>query len=124
MTIYGVALLALCSLVGLAAGEALGALLGIKANVGGVGFAMLLLIFLSDWLRARDRFKPPSAAGVVFWSNLYIPIVIAMAAQQNVLGSIRGGPLAFFAGAIGVALSFAIIPALARLGRPKPKDGA
>lgn len=124
MTIYGVALLALCSLVGLIAGELLGDLLGIKANVGGVGFAMLLLIFLTDWMRRHERFKPPSAAGVVFWSNLYIPIVIAMAAQQNVLGSIKGGPLAFFAGAIGVALSFAMIPALARIGRPKGKDRA
>ena len=124
MTIYGVALLALCSLVGLLAGEVLGDLLGIKANVGGVGFAMLLLIFITDWLRARGRFKPPSAAGVVFWSNMYIPIVIAMAAQQNVLASVKGGPLAFLAGAIGVALSFAMIPALARIGRPKPKDAA
>jgi malonate transporter MadL subunit len=124
MTIYGVALLALCSIVGLVAGELLGDLLGIKANVGGVGFAMLLLIFITDWLRKSGRFKPPSAAGVVFWSNMYIPIVIAMAAQQNVLGSIKGGPLALLAGAIGVALSFAMIPALARIGRPKNKDGA
>jgi malonate transporter MadL subunit len=124
MTIYGVALLALCSIAGLVAGELLGNLLGIKANVGGVGFAMLLLIFITDWLRKSGRFKPPSAAGVVFWSNMYIPIVIAMAAQQNVLGSIKGGPLALLAGAIGVALSFAMIPALARMGRPKNKDGA
>jgi malonate transporter MadL subunit len=124
MTIYGVALLAFCSLVGLIAGETLGDLLGIKANVGGVGFAMLLLIFLTDWMGRHGRFKPPSASGVVFWSNLYIPIVIAMAAQQNVLASVRGGPLAFLAGAIGVVLSFAMIPWLARLGRPAKKDGA
>ena len=71
-----------------------------------------------------ERFKPPSVAGIVFWSNLYIPIVIAMAAQQNVVASIDGGLLAFFAGAIGVALSFAMIPALARIGQSKNKDGA
>ena len=125
MTIYGVALLALCSLTGLIAGEALGFLIGVKANVGGVGFAMLLLLFLTDWLKRHGRFTAPSAGGVMFWSNLYIPIVVAMAAQQNVLGAIKGGPLAFLAGTIGVVASFAMIPFLARLGRPRKKeDGA
>jgi hypothetical protein len=124
MTIYGVALLAVSTIVGLALGDELGALLGIKANVGGVGFAMLLLIFSTEWLKVRGRFAPPSAAGVVFWSNMYIPIVVAMSAQQNVLASVKGGPLALLAGAVGTGLSFAMIPALARLGRPKEKGGA
>lgn len=46
MIIYGVALLAFCFLTGNYIGDILGALLGVKANVGGVGFAMLLLLFL------------------------------------------------------------------------------
>lgn len=121
MTIYGVALLALCSLVGLVIGEALGFLLGVKANVGGVGFAMILLISLTDWMRRRGHFQPLSASGVIFWSGMYLPIVIAMAAQQNVLGAVKGGPLAFLAGSSGVVLSFALIPVIARIGRPKPE---
>lgn len=121
MTIYGVALLALCSLVGLVVGEALGFLLGVKANVGGVGFAMILLISLTDWMRRRGHFQPLSASGVIFWSGMYLPIVIAMAAQQNVLGAVKGGPLAFLAGSSGVVLSFALIPVIARIGRPKPE---
>ncbi len=119
MIIYGVALLALCSLVGLVIGEAMGALLGVKANVGGVGFAMVLLIFITGWLGHRGRFKPLSAAGIAFWSGMYLPIVVAMAAQQNVLGAIKGGPLAFLAGTLGVVLSFALVPLIARIGRSK-----
>ena len=122
MTIYGVALLALCSLVGLVLGEALGALLGVKANVGGVGFAMVLLIFITGWLGRRGRFKPLSSGGIVFWSGMYIPIVVAMAAQQNVVGAIKGGPLAFLAGTLGVVLSFAMVPLIARIGRPKREE--
>lgn len=118
MVIYGVALLALCSLLGLMAGEALGYLFGVKSNVGGVGFAMVLLIALTGWLTDRGWFKPMSASGIVFWSGMYIPIVVAMAAQQNVVGALKGGPIALLAGASGVALSFALVPALARLGRP------
>lgn len=48
MIIYGVALLAFCYLAGIYLGDILGVALGVKANVGGVGFAMLLLIILSN----------------------------------------------------------------------------
>ncbi|MSU23887.1 MAG: malonate transporter subunit MadL [Opitutus sp.] len=119
MVIYGVALLAFSSLLGLVLGDWLGALIGVKANVGGVGFSMILLISLTAWLTKRGWFQPLSASGVVFWSGMYIPIVVAMAAQQNVLAAIKGGPLAFLAGAIGVVLSFALVPLIARIGRPK-----
>ena len=44
MGLVAVALLALCMLIGVFAGDALGALLHVKANVGGVGIAMMLLI--------------------------------------------------------------------------------
>lgn len=118
--IYGVALLALCSLAGLALGDALGVLIGVKANVGGIGFAMLLLIGITGWLSRRDGFKPASAHGIAFWSSLYLPIVVAMAAQQNVVGAIRSGPVALLAGLLGVALSFALVPLVCRIGRPPP----
>ena len=48
MVIYGVALLSFCMLVGIWAGDILGQLIGVEANVGGVGIAMLLLIVLSN----------------------------------------------------------------------------
>ena len=51
MVIYGVALLAFCMLVGIILGELLGRLIGIEANIGGIGIAMLLLIFLSNYLK-------------------------------------------------------------------------
>jgi malonate transporter MadL subunit len=53
---------------------------------------------------------------------MYIPIVVAMAAQQNVVGAIKGGPLAFLAGTLGVVLSFAMVPLIARIGRPKREE--
>jgi len=47
MIIYGVALLSTCLVIGMLIGQALGAALGIDANVGGVGIAMLLLVLAS-----------------------------------------------------------------------------
>ena len=47
MVIYGVALLAGCMLAGTFIGELIGVLIGIDANVGGVGISMLLLILVA-----------------------------------------------------------------------------
>ncbi len=77
MVIYGMALLSLCYFLGIWLGDILGALLNVKANVGGVGFAMLFLILAGDYLHARGRLPKPTADGVTFWSNMYIPIGLA-----------------------------------------------
>lgn len=120
MIIYGVALLSICTLLGVLIGELLGAAIGVKANVGGVGFAMLLLLLISEKLKSFGRFVPQSELGVSFWTAMYIPIVIAMAAQQNVLGAVRGGPMAILAGLMATVVCFVLIPVIDRIGRPKP----
>ncbi len=124
MIIYGVAFLALCTLFGLFVGELLGKLLGVPANVGGVGIAMLLLIFIGSYLNKRGLFAAKAEQGVEFWSAIYIPIVVAMAAQQNVLGALSGGPMAILAGTVAVVASFAMVPLLDRIGQKKPAEPA
>ncbi len=119
MIIYGVALLSLCTLAGLFIGEILGVLLGVPANVGGVGIAMLLLIFVGSYLGKRGLLSAKTEQGVEFWSAVYIPIVVAMAAQQNVLGALSGGPAAILAGIAAVAVAFALVPLLDPFGRKK-----
>ena len=116
MIIFGVALLAICTLLGLALGDLLGVAIGVKANVGGVGFAMLLLLFISEHLKGSGRFVQQSSQGVAFWTAMYIPIVVAMAAQQNVLGAVKGGPMAMLAGALATVVCFAMIPVIDRIG--------
>jgi malonate transporter MadL subunit len=119
MVIYGVALLAGCLLAGLIVGDLLGVAIGVKANVGGVGFAMLLLIIVTDHLRKDFRLDEFSQHGIAFWSAIYIPIVVAMAAQQNVVAALKGGPVAVLAGTAAVVVSFALVPAIARIGQPR-----
>ena len=117
MVIYGVALLSGCMLVGLFLGQLLGRLIGIQANVGGVGIAMVLLVVVSAYLRKKGRLEPLSQQGIKFWSSIYIPVVVAMAASQNVRSAVEGGPMAFLAGALAVLLGFALVPLISRLGR-------
>lgn len=120
MVIYGVALLSICLLTGLFIGEMLGKIVGVQANVGGVGIAMLLLILMTDLLRKRSQLNEVSQQGVMFWSSIYIPVVVAMAAKQNVLGAIKGGPAALLAGALAVAVCFAFVPIISRIGNDSP----
>lgn len=118
MVVYGVALLSACMLAGLVVGDLLGILIGVKANVGGVGIAMLLLILFSDHLRRTLRMNALAEQGILFWSAMYIPIVVAMAAQQDVVAAVKGGPAALIAGVLAVVVSFALVPVIARIGQP------
>ncbi|MGD8339693.1 MAG: malonate transporter subunit MadL [Gammaproteobacteria bacterium] len=115
MIIYGVALLSFCMLFGVFVGDLLGDVIGAQANVGGVGIAMLLLIVLSSLSKKEFRLSPPTESGINFWSAMYIPIVVAMAAKQNVLAALSGGWMAIVAGTAAVAVSFAVIPLLDRV---------
>ena len=126
MAIYGTALLSICLMTGLFAGELLGKLLGIDANVGGVGIAMLLLVFSTDRMRRAARLSKPTERGVLFWSSIYIPVTVAMAASQNVLAAVQGGLVAIVAGALAVMACCALVPMLSRIGgdadEPAPPD--
>ena len=121
MVIYGVALLSFCMLVGVFLGDLLGRLIGVEANVGGVGIAMLLLIILANLSSQRLRLGPITASGIHFWSAMYIPIVVAMAARQNVVAAVSGGWIAITAGVAAVAAAFAMVPLLSRLGKDRPE---
>lgn len=122
MVIYGVALLSFCMLVGVFTGDLLGELIGVQANVGGVGIAMLLLIILTSQTGVRFSLGEPTRSGIHFWSAMYIPIVVAMAAKQNVIAAVSSGWMAIIAGVAAVAASFAMIPVLARFGRGPDDD--
>ena len=115
MIIYGVALLSVSLIFGMLIGEALGVMLGVDANVGGVGIAMLFLVFASNSTSFKALTEGTAGEGIKFWSAMYIPIVVAMAARQNVAAAADGGMLALVAGIAAVLVSFALVPVLSRL---------
>lgn len=106
--IKGLALLSVSFILGMWAGELLGSRLGINANIGGVGFAMIFLMVTKEFLTRKGWWKSELEFGIEFWNKLYIPVVIAMAASLNVKSAISSGTLAIFAGIIPVILAFMI----------------
>lgn len=123
MVIYGVLLLSLCYFAGLFVGEAMGRLVGLNANVGGVGFAMLFLLLLCSYSETvkksirNERFSD----GLRFWQNMYIPVVIAMSASQDVVKAVRSGWLAILCGITLTVLSLCLIPFVSRISSSKNK---
>ena len=121
MKIYGVALLSFCFLVGKFLGTLLGKIIDVNGDVGGVGFAMLLLIIINAWVNKKGGLEVGTKEGILFWSGMYIPIIIAMAATQNVKAALSGGPVAIVAGSVVTLSSFFIVPLLSRIGKEHSK---
>lgn len=117
MEIYGLGIVAACMFAGSFIGRLLGTLLGVSGNVGGVGIAMLFLVVLSNYLESKGKaFHERTSRGIVFLSSLYIPIVVAMAARQNVVAAFKGGAVAFLAGGVATIGSMFLIPLFSKLG--------
>ena len=114
MIIFGTALLAVCHLLGIFLGDLLGQALGVKTNVGGVGIAMLLLIFARLYMQKRDMLPKLTELGVEYWGAMYIPVVVAMAAQQDMVSALRGGPVAVLSAIAAVAVCACVIAAINR----------
>ena len=117
MNIYGVSLLAFCFLSGKIIGTFLGSLIGLSGDIGGVGFSMFLLVFINSYLKKKDINISKSKNGILFWSTMYIPIVVAMSASQNVKAALLGGWLAITVGVLVTFIAFILVPFISRIGR-------
>ncbi|MEY3644514.1 MAG: hypothetical protein RLZZ207_1209 [Bacteroidota bacterium] len=110
--IKGLALLSFCFIFGMWCGAMLGSWLGIDANVGGVGFAMVYLLLSKEYVTNKGGWNEEFGFGLDFWNKLYIPIVIAMAASLNVKSALSSGLLALLAGTLPVLLAFGVVKIL------------
>jgi malonate transporter MadL subunit len=117
MILRGVALLSGCFIIGQITGETLGRWLHIDANVGGVGFAMLLLILAQKELEKRNLFPKEMEDGVQFWSKMYIPIIVAMSAIQNVRVALSSGMVALLAGIVPIIICLAMMPLISKISK-------
>jgi malonate transporter MadL subunit len=122
MKIYGVALLAFCFLLGKLIGNYLGVLIGLQSDVGGVGFAMLLLMVSYTYLKKKGLVKEMTTQGVLFWSSMYLPIIVAMAATQNVKAAVSQGPIAIVIGVVVTLTGFLLVPLISKIGQSKNKE--
>ena len=108
-----------CFLFGHILGDALGKVFNLNGNLGGVGFAMLLLILLNDYFKKNHLLKPETESGMLFWSTMYIPVVVAMSATQNVKAALSGGWVAILVGIFATVACFALVPVIIKYAKNK-----
>ncbi len=120
--IYGVAVLSGCAFLGSLIGNVLGLLTGLNSDIGGVGFAMFFLLLVTNSKKLSFLMPKGAEDGIKFWGEMFIPVVIAMTASQNVYKALSGGWLAFFAGIAFVLVAFLLIPIFNRFAPKSTED--
>ena len=83
---------------------------------------MLLLIFVTNSKKLAFTQKPAFVQGVNFWKAMFIPVVIAMTATQNVFSMLSSGIVAVVAGAAAVGFSYLMLFVLHKLDAGKTED--
>ncbi len=123
MEIFGFGIVAFCMFVGTFIGRSLGAVLGVSGDVGGVGFAMLLLVIISNYRESKGKpLSEKTQNGIILLSALYIPIIVAMSSIQNVVAAFAGGAVAFLAGGVATIGAMLLIPVISKLTASKEKE--
>lgn len=118
MEVYGLGIIALCMFVGSFIGRLLAMAVGVNGDVGGVGFAMLLLILICNYMEVKGKkFHIATERGIHFLSALYIPVVVAMSANQNVVVAFEGGIVALAAGILSTMGALFLVPVISSIGK-------
>jgi len=101
--------------IGETIGTFLGTIIGIGGDIGGVGFAMLLLLLFGNLVKLDEK----TSRGITFLSAIYIPIIVAMSSIQNVVAAIKGGPVALLAGLLATVASVLLVPIISGVALPR-----
>ncbi|MDO5302052.1 MAG: malonate transporter subunit MadL [Tissierellia bacterium] len=124
MEIFGLGIVGICMIVGIFIGRLLGLVLGVNGDVGGVGFAMLLMILITQYLESKGKpISKKTGDGIRLLSSLYIPIVVAMSSIQNVTSALNGGVVALLAGVLGSIGGLLLVPVISKLGKKSTTAG-
>lgn len=117
MEIYGLGLIGICMFLGSFIGNLLGRFMGLNKDIGGVGFGMVFLIIITNYLKFRGYpISDRANRGITLISALYIPIVVAMSATQDVVKAFSGGISAIVIGGVTTILCLLLIPMISKIG--------
>lgn len=92
-----------------------------RPDIGGVGFAMLLLLIITNSKKISSILPEDYSKGINFWKAMFIPVIIAMSASQNVVSALSEGWLALVAGLVVVVVCLLLVPVF-NLFSPKGEE--
>ena len=71
----------------------------------------------SRYMKKKGWLIQESEKGIWFWSSIFLPIVIAMSAIQNVNAALSGGSIAVLAGLGATIACLMLVPVISRIGK-------
>jgi malonate transporter MadL subunit len=80
---------------------------------------MLFLILLYDFIKRKNLLHEETESGILFWSKMYIPVVVAMSASQNVKAALSGGWVALMVGIIATVACYLLVPVFSSISQKK-----
>lgn len=123
MEIYGLGIVAGCMFVGSFIRRLLGSIMGVNGDVGGVGFAMLIFILVTQYLDSKGKpLSEGTQRGIYLLSALYIPVVVAMSANQNVVVALESGFVPFVAGIVATFVGLLLVPVISLLSKETKEE--
>ena len=78
MVIYGTTVISISLFLGTLIGDILGKITGIDSNIGGVGFAMIILLVITGYILPTEKMRADTKAGLQFWQGMYVPVAIVI----------------------------------------------
>src|SRR5450830_323966 len=86
----------------------------------------LLLMAARLYMLQHNKLPKLTELGVEYWGAMYIPVVVAMAAQQDMVSALRGGPVAVLSAVAAVAVCAVVIALInrAEVVSPESPDAA
>jgi len=118
--IYGFGLVAVFMYIGMFVGRILGHIMGVDGDIGGVGFAVIVMVAFISWKEKRGKpLSEKTGKGIAFLGTLYIPVVVALSANQNVVVALESGLVPILAGILATVAAMLLVPVMSRLGGKK-----
>jgi malonate transporter MadL subunit len=117
--IFGFGVVSFFYVIGQWIGMSIGAAIGV-GNVGGVAFAMMGVVLLSNTKLWKDRVDDRIKNGIEIASALYLPVIVAMVFSTDVAGAFVAGPVAIVAGATAIVSGLLLVTPIAKIGGRVP----
>lgn len=122
MEIYGLGLVGICMFLGSFIGRLIGKAVNINGDVGGVGFAILILILYTNYLEKKGRpLSEKTSNGIGLLNSLFIPIVVAMSMIQNVVAAFEGGLVPLLGGLLATMGGILLVPVMLKFVKEENK---
>ena len=85
-------------------------------------YGVAFLVMVNDQFYKKTSLHVETQAGVLFWSSMYIPVIVAMSSILNVKVALSNGWVAIFSGIVATSCCYLLIPLISKWAQLNLKE--